>query len=66
MKDRKIPVIHFHIHELLLLPDFGRAEAEELGQLVREVNQVEVAPEDGLSDHVYYYDRQTDEIQIAI
>lgn len=52
-------------HEVLLIPESEGTDAEGLSQMVRDVNQDAVAPEDRLSDHVYYYDKQTDEIRIA-
>ena len=45
------------IHELLLLPKSKAPSKEELELLVQEVNQTQVAPEDYLSDHVYYYSK---------
>ncbi len=43
------------IHEILLLAESEEAEAGELNQMVREVNESHVIPEEILSDHVYYY-----------
>ncbi len=43
------------VHEILLLAESEEAEAEELNQMVREVNESHVIPEEILSDHVYYY-----------
>lgn len=51
-------------HEVLLYPDSGQVSAEELDGIVKEVNNSEVEPCDRLSDHVYYYDREMDEIRI--
>lgn len=47
------------VHELLIIPDDGNIQTEELENMVREVNTTEVAPEDLLSDKVQYYDRAT-------
>lgn len=44
------------IHELIFLPDGKETDAEQLAALVREVNRTQVAEEDRLSDHVYFYD----------
>lgn len=44
------------LHELIFLPDTKETEAEQLAALVREVNRTQVAKEDRLSDHVYFYD----------
>ena len=38
---------------------------EELARMVRETNRIVVDREEILSDHVYYYDREKDEIRIA-
>lgn len=47
------------VHEFLLLPDDGQISIRALNQMVKEVNQEEVPPMDRLSDHVYYYDRES-------
>ena len=51
-------------HEILLCPDLGYVTAEELDEIVKEINSSAVEPCDRLSDHVYYYDREMDEIRI--
>ena len=44
-------------HEVLLLPESKAPSKEELDQIVQEVNQEALEPEDYLSDHAYYYSR---------
>ena len=44
-------------YEVLIVPDNGNMQAKELGDMVKEVNASQVAPEDLLSDKVQYYDR---------
>jgi len=44
------------IHEVLIVPDNGDVKAEDLGIMVREVNNTEVKPEERLSYNVYHYD----------
>lgn len=44
------------IHELILIPDTGKEEPETLRRMVREVNAGYVAPEERLSDNIYYFD----------
>lgn len=44
------------IHELILIPDSGNEKPEVLRQMVREVNAGHVAPEERLSDNIYYFD----------
>ena len=54
------------IHEVIILLDDEYAKSpEELAMMVKETNRMVVDREEILSDHVYYYDRQKDEIRIA-
>lgn len=46
------------IHEMILIKDDGNMNAEELSQMVREVNETEVKTEDKLTDSVYFYNRK--------
>ena len=43
-------------HEVLLLEDDGSASVAELKAMVRTINEVEVKPQDVLTDNVYHYD----------
>ncbi|MCI9356577.1 MAG: hypothetical protein HFH59_03345 [Lachnospiraceae bacterium] len=63
-RGKNLYIIPSSIHELLLYPDFGDVSPEELSGYVKEVNRSQVPPHDRLSDHIYYYDRKTDEIRI--
>lgn len=51
-------------HEVLIFPDLGDVTAGELDGIVKEVNDSAVEPCDRLSDHVYFYDREMDEIRM--
>lgn len=53
------------IHEMVVVPYDGRIISGELQMMVREINEAVVAPEEQLSDTVYYYDRDSKEIRIA-
>lgn len=53
------------IHEVILIPASAAGTPKELSQLVQEINITEVAPEEVLSDHAYYYDRALDEVSIC-
>ena len=44
------------VHEVLILPDDGNMNAQELKEMVTSINASEVAPEDRLTDNVYHYD----------
>lgn len=49
-------VLPSSIHEVILVPSAEPSLSEELSSMVREVNRTQVAPEEILSDHAYYYD----------
>ena len=49
-------VLPSSIHECLILPADGQYSAEELQDMVREINSTQLQPQEVLSDHVYYYD----------
>lgn len=53
-------------HEVILLPfdEFG-CRAEVLAQMVSEINDTQVEPDEILSYHVYHYRRDTNELEIA-
>lgn len=53
------------IHEFMVLPDNGDYPLEELEQMLVAVNRSSVEPEEMLSDHVYYYDADSDRLAIA-
>lgn len=52
------------IHEVILLPSSSAENPLELVQIVQEVNLTEVAQDEILSDSVYYYDRQTNQVAL--
>ena len=52
------------VHEVILLPEDKVSSSENLLTMVMEVNRTQLAPEEVLSDAVYYYDRKSGEISI--
>ena len=50
------------VHEVLLLPADGQSSSQELSDMVREVNHSQLSREEILSDHIYYYSRDTCQI----
>lgn len=50
------------VHEVILVPEYEGSDMEELSDMVREINELEVAREEILSDHAYYYDREENKI----
>ena len=43
------------IHEVIILPDEGGYDREELDAMVKTINAAEVDPKDRLADRVFYY-----------
>ncbi len=56
-------IIPSSVHELLFIPDNGQANQDELDRMVQEINSLEVAEDERLSWHCYYYDAATGEIR---
>lgn len=51
------------LHEVILVPDDGFQEAEELWKMVCEINETQVEPEDVLTDSIYYFSRKCKKIK---
>lgn len=56
VRQRSLFIIPSSVHEVILLTDMGGGSAEALRRIIREVNRTQVAPEEVLSDNLYYYD----------
>ncbi len=56
-------VIPSSVHEVLLLKENDRENAEYLNRMVREVNSRQVAPEEILSNHVYRYFTEEERVE---
>lgn len=53
------------VHEIIIVPDDGNGDKDDLQMIVGEINDTNVDPEEVLSYSVYYYDRQTRDITIC-
>lgn len=51
-------VLPSSVHEVIVVPESAASGRKALDLLVKEVNELHVAPEEHLSNHAYYYDRQ--------
>lgn len=49
-------VLPSSIHEVIIIPESQAPDKETLNNMIKEINETQVAIEDVLSDHVYYYD----------
>ncbi len=62
--NRNLYIIPSSVHETLILPGDGGWPPEELKRMIMEVNRTQVAPEDVLSDSLYYYDAVRKEVVV--
>lgn len=53
------------VHELILVPDKHDFTKTELRDMVKTVNEEQVAVEERLSDDVYYFSRYTGEVEVV-
>lgn len=58
-------VLPSSIHEVLVLADQGNMDYRELKDMVNEVNETEVAPDEVLTGEVYFYDRESKQLLFA-
>ncbi len=58
-------VIPSSIHEVILLTDRGNSSPDALRNMIVEVNGTQVAPEEILSDNLYYYDFNEKKVEIV-
>lgn len=52
------------IHETMFVPAYGKRDDAFMLSMVRNVNRENVAPEEVLSDNVYYYHAKTDCVEM--
>lgn len=53
------------IHEIIILPALCRSQARELADMVADINQTELAIDEVLSNHIYYYSRSEQTLSIC-
>lgn len=44
------------IHEVIVIPESKAIAKEKMERIVKEVNEMQIQPEEFLSNHIYYYD----------
>lgn len=57
--DCDLYILPSSIHEVLLVPSCQIDSSDDLSDIVKEVNAAELAPEEILSDHTYFYSQKT-------
>ena len=55
-------VLPSSVHETLIIPKSEDMDRMQLEQMVRDVNETQVIPEERLSNHVYEYDAKAHEL----
>lgn len=63
-KGKSFYIIPSSIHEVILLEKTGEETTAELKKMIYDVNRSHVAPEEVLSDHLYFYDRSQKNVKI--
>lgn len=54
------------VHECMVIPDREKTEAKWFQEMVREINETQVEPEEVLGDAVYRYDRWTGVLRMIL
>lgn len=52
------------IHEVILLPENGEEDYEDMRAMIREINETQVEDQEVLSDNLYYFDRDKKNLRI--
>lgn len=58
-------VLPSSLHEILLVPDDGEKIADDLRDMVKEINATQVSSEEKLTDNVYHYDSKDHIFELA-
>ncbi len=73
MKDSNVFIIPSSVHELILIPDVfsnidsyeWKMQVDDIKQMIFYVNRHELAPNDFLSDNLYYFDKEEQQVRIV-
>lgn len=63
--DCNLYILPTSTHEIMLLPDHGEFKAEKLRTDVREINTAYLEADDQLSDEIYYFKKDSGNVEIA-
>lgn len=53
------------IHEVIIVPESKGLDTEEMNEMVIEINETQVVPEEVLSNHVYFYQRKEKKLMFS-
>lgn len=59
-----IVILPSSLHEVLLLPDRGQLDYQDLQEMVQQINKTEVMEEDILSNKIYHYARLENKLTV--
>jgi hypothetical protein len=62
--DKNFYILPSSIHEVILLPASSGGNRQELKAMVRDVNRTALAPDEILSDSIYYYDEASTQLKM--
>lgn len=57
-------VLPSSVHEVIILPQSEEDDYDKLNEMIVDINMHQVAAEEVLSNHFYYYDKERDELRI--
>lgn len=58
----EVYIIPSSVHEVILIPNIGYMNPKEINDMIEQINNTEVEATDVLSNHIYKYRRETNEI----
>lgn len=61
---RDMYILPSSIHETIFVPASDKYSVSELNRIVADINEMQVAVEERLTDHCYFYDAKRDEIRM--
>lgn len=61
---RDMYILPSSVHETIFVPVSDEYSAAELSRMVEDINRTQVALEERLADHCYFYDAKADEIRM--
>ena len=58
MESRDDFLLRPYLSLLIIVPESKALDADEMSEMVVEINETQVEPEEVLSDHAYFYQRE--------
>lgn len=53
------------VHEVIIVPESKGLKPEEMDEMIMEINETQVEPEEVLSDHAYFYQREGKQLRLS-